>query len=131
MLDSTTPTRLECIFILDMFSVFLRSAHDAQAHGAVFYCLDAWGGFCRPATDLQLQPARPSSTFFFFNKPVITATISKMSWRNNQGSTGANNIPLGNRRRFGNESETPEGNTPQPPPAAPEPKRGRSPTQGT
>jgi splicing factor 1 len=45
-----------------------------------------------------------------------------MSWRDPRGSTGANNIPLGNRRRFGGDSETPDGGTPQP-----ELKRGRSP----
>jgi splicing factor 1 len=45
-----------------------------------------------------------------------------MSWRDPRGSTGANNIPLGNRRRFGGEGETPEGASPQP-----ELKRGRSP----
>lgn len=44
-----------------------------------------------------------------------------MAWRN-QGITGSNNIPLGNRRRFGGDSETPDGGTPQP-----ELKRGRSP----
>jgi splicing factor 1 len=45
-----------------------------------------------------------------------------MSWRDTRGSTGANNIPLGNRRRFGGDSETPDSGTPQP-----ELKRGRSP----
>lgn len=45
-----------------------------------------------------------------------------MSWRDPRGSTGANNIPLGNRRRFGGDGETPEGASPQP-----ELKRGRSP----
>jgi len=45
-----------------------------------------------------------------------------MSWRDNRGITGSNNIPLGNRRRFGGDSETPDGDTPQP-----ELKRGRSP----
>ncbi|KIW06319.1 uncharacterized protein PV09_02783 [Verruconis gallopava] len=45
-----------------------------------------------------------------------------MSWRDTRGSTGANKIPLGSRRRFGSESETPDGGTPQP-----ELKRGRSP----
>jgi len=59
----------------------------------------------------------PSSLFAF-----------RMSWRNNLGSTGANNIPLGSRRRFEDgDSATPE--------AMPQPtsdlKRGRSPTRGT
>jgi splicing factor 1 len=46
-----------------------------------------------------------------------------MSWRDTRGSTGANNIPLGNRRRFGGEDGgTPDSVTPQP-----ELKRGRSP----
>jgi splicing factor 1 len=43
-----------------------------------------------------------------------------MSWRTQAGSTGANNIPLGARRRFGDES-TPDAPTPS------EGKRGRSP----
>lgn len=45
-----------------------------------------------------------------------------MSWRNNAGSTGANNIPLGTRRRGGDASETPDFAPP-----ANEGKRGRSP----
>ena len=46
-----------------------------------------------------------------------------MSWRNNAGSTGANNIPLGTRRRGGGDaSETPDFAPP-----ANEGKRGRSP----
>lgn len=45
-----------------------------------------------------------------------------MSWRNNAGSTGANNIPLGTRRRGGDASETPDFA-----PASNEGKRGRSP----
>ncbi|KAF2400447.1 hypothetical protein EJ06DRAFT_582279 [Trichodelitschia bisporula] len=49
-----------------------------------------------------------------------------MAWRGAQGITGSNNIPLGNRRRFGGddsiESETP------PPPSIGE-KRGRSPVR--
>lgn len=47
-----------------------------------------------------------------------------MSWRNNAGSTGANTIPLGARRRFGDESETPD---PYPSAPASDLKRGRSP----
>lgn len=53
-----------------------------------------------------------------------------MSWRN-QGITGSNNIPLGNRRRFGGDDGDDAGYNP----AAPaeglsELKRGRSPTRG-
>jgi splicing factor 1 len=53
-----------------------------------------------------------------------------MSWRN-QGITGSNNIPLGNRRRFGGDNADDAGYNP----AAPaeglsELKRGRSPTRG-
>ena len=47
-----------------------------------------------------------------------------MSWRNNAGSTGANNIPLGARRRFGDDSGTPETSSALTPV---EGKRGRSP----
>jgi splicing factor 1 len=54
-----------------------------------------------------------------------------MSWRN-QGITGSNNIPLGNRRRFGGDNADDGGYNP----AAPaeglsELKRGRSPQRGT
>lgn len=57
-----------------------------------------------------------------------TSNIVDMSWRN-QGITGSNNIPLGNRRRFGGEDDAGYN------PAAPaeglsELKRGRSPTRG-
>jgi hypothetical protein len=45
-----------------------------------------------------------------------------MSWRNNAGSTGSNNIPLGTRRRGGDANGSPEF---APPPN--EGKRGRSP----
>jgi splicing factor 1 len=53
-----------------------------------------------------------------------------MSWRN-QGITGSNNIPLGNRRRFGGDNADDGGYNP----AAPaeglsELKRGRSPQRG-
>ena len=45
-----------------------------------------------------------------------------MSWRNNTGQTGANTIPLGPRRRFGGEDDSP----PQDEPVQ-DTKRGRSP----
>lgn len=49
-----------------------------------------------------------------------------MSWRSNVGQTGANTIPLGSRRRFGDEaSATPEADGPPPPSF--DNKRGRSP----
>lgn len=56
-----------------------------------------------------------------------------MSWRN-QGITGSNNIPLGNRRRFGGDDSN-GGDDGGYNPAAPatgmsELKRGRSPTRG-
>jgi splicing factor 1 len=55
-----------------------------------------------------------------------------MAWRN-QGITGSNNIPLGNRRRFGGDDNADDGGEYNP--AAPatgmsELKRGRSPTRG-
>ena len=51
-----------------------------------------------------------------------------MAWRN-QGITGSNNIPLGNRRRFGgSESATPvENGAPNPSSFENGYKRGRSP----
>lgn len=48
-----------------------------------------------------------------------------MAWRQNMGSTGANTIPLGARRRFGGE-DGPGGDEAPP---MPEMKRGRSPEQ--
>lgn len=47
-----------------------------------------------------------------------------MSWRANQSQTGSNNIPLGNRRRFGGEDETP------PPRESRGRERSRSPARG-
>ena len=54
-----------------------------------------------------------------------------MAWRQ-QGSTGSNNIPLGNRRKFGGDSASPrdEGGYNQAQAEAPSFKRGRSPTRG-
>jgi splicing factor 1 len=57
--------------------------------------------------------------------PHPIATPSRniiMSWRNNAGSTGSNNIPLGTRRRGGDANGSPDF---APPPN--EGKRGRSP----
>ena len=50
-----------------------------------------------------------------------------MSWRRNEGITGSNNIPLGNRRKFGGGESTPDAGyrTPSEPI-----KRGRSPERG-
>lgn len=45
-------------------------------------------------------------------------------WRANQSQTGSNNIPLGNRRRFGGEDETP------PPRESRGRERSRSPARG-
>lgn len=53
-----------------------------------------------------------------------------MAWRN-QGITGSNNIPLGNRRRFGGDSETPnEDDYGSREPQYESNKRGRSPIRG-
>ncbi|KAJ4304699.1 Branchpoint-bridging protein [Kalmusia sp. IMI 367209] len=54
-----------------------------------------------------------------------------MSWRN-QGITGSNNIPLGNRRRIGGDSSGDDGgyNPAEPSTGLSELKRGRSPTRG-
>jgi splicing factor 1 len=49
-----------------------------------------------------------------------------MSWRN-QGITGSNNIPLGNRRRFGGDDEAGGYNPSAPAEGLSELKRGRSP----
>ncbi|KAF2001755.1 hypothetical protein P154DRAFT_544888 [Amniculicola lignicola CBS 123094] len=53
-----------------------------------------------------------------------------MAWRN-QGITGSNNIPLGNRRRFGGSEENDDGgyNPAEPSTGLTELKRGRSPTR--
>jgi splicing factor 1 len=52
-----------------------------------------------------------------------------MSWRN-QGITGSNNIPLGNRRRLGGEGSDDGAYNPSEPSAGLDLKRGRSPTRG-
>jgi splicing factor 1 len=52
-----------------------------------------------------------------------------MSWRN-QGITGSNNIPLGNRRRFGGDGDGDSHNGTESP-YGDSGKRGRSPTRGT
>lgn len=54
-----------------------------------------------------------------------------MSWRN-QGITGSNNIPLGNRRRFGGDGEADDGgyNPSDPSNGLSDLKRGRSPVRG-
>ena len=52
-----------------------------------------------------------------------------MSWRS-QGITGSNNIPLGNRRRFGGESNG-DGRRDEGSPYGESTKRGRSPARGT
>jgi splicing factor 1 len=53
-----------------------------------------------------------------------------MSWRN-QGITGSNNIPLGNRRKFGGDDADEGGYNPaEPATGLSELKRGRSPTRG-
>ena len=55
-----------------------------------------------------------------------------MAWRN-QGITGSNNIPLGNRRRFGGEGngDSQNGSFADSPAYGDSGKRGRSPTRGT
>ena len=57
-----------------------------------------------------------------------------MAWRQ-QGSTGSNNIPLGNKRRFGGDSASPQGDENGYSPSQPASgfdsyKRGRSPVKG-
>lgn len=52
-----------------------------------------------------------------------------MSWRN-QGITGSNNIPLGNRRRFGGDDDAGGYNPSAPAEGLSELKRGRSPERG-
>lgn len=57
----------------------------------------------------------------------ITPYHADMAWRN-QGITGSNNIPLGNRRRFGDDSApASEDGFRQPSDGS---KRGRSPERG-
>lgn len=54
---------------------------------------------------------------------------ANMSWRN-QGITGSNNIPLGNRRRFGGDDDAGGYNPSAPAEGLSELKRGRSPERG-
>jgi splicing factor 1 len=57
-----------------------------------------------------------------------------MAWRA-QGSTGSNNIPLGNKRRFGGDEESPQGDNGYAPPRPSGSdggyERGRSQVKGT
>ena len=63
--------------------------------------------------------------FYLYHSLHIAQSPASMSWRQNLGQTGANTIPLGNRRRFGGDDSngTPDYD------AAPveSTKRGRSP----
>jgi hypothetical protein len=62
--------------------------------------------------------------------PTDTEHLSaNMSWRN-QGITGSNNIPLGNRRRFGGDDDAGGYNPAAPAEGLSELKRGRSPERG-
>jgi len=79
----------------------------------------------------------PLATLSPFHNHLLTSGSSQrctrwfflltMSWRN-QGITGSNNIPLGNRRRFG-ESDDGGYNPAEPSTGLTELKRGRSPTR--
>jgi hypothetical protein len=69
------------------------------------------------------------------NTDILKSTfdlINKMSWRQ-QGSTGSNNIPLGNRRRFGGDGGSKDDNYSSAQPsnnsADGGSKRGRSPVR--
>jgi hypothetical protein len=69
--------------------------------------------------------ADPFEAFSILQTPPSSSTLHHlytMSWRHNAGSTGANTIPLGTRRRFGGEDGPEENGTPPV-----ETKRGRSP----
>ncbi|KKK20269.1 hypothetical protein AOCH_006451, partial [Aspergillus ochraceoroseus] len=58
---------------------------------------------------------------------IYPNALGKMAWRN-QGITGSNNVPLGNRRRFGGDNPEEESRTATPSSAAGD-KRGRSPVR--
>ena len=79
--------------------------------------MHCWSTFGSPS---QLPP-----TFLHPHNPFAARSPHKMSWRNNAGSTGANTIPLGTRRRFGSDDGVPENGGVSP--FEPAPKRGRSP----
>jgi hypothetical protein len=61
----------------------------------------------------------------FFTTHSQAEYIASMAWRN-QGITGSNNIPLGNRRKFGDVSQDDGYRGSEEPPQ----KRGRSPERG-
>lgn len=66
----------------------------------------------------------------FARHPIDLEHLSAiMSWRN-QGITGSNNIPLGNRRRFGGDDDAGGYNPSAPAEGLSELKRGRSPERG-
>ncbi|KAF8863712.1 hypothetical protein BDZ45DRAFT_614837 [Acephala macrosclerotiorum] len=50
-------------------------------------------------------------TYIFFHIHFVNSNLHRMAWRQ-QGSTGSNNIPLGNKRRFGGgDTESPRGDS--------------------
>jgi hypothetical protein len=70
----------------------------------------------------------------FVFKHSTTSIIAIMSWRS-QGITGSNNIPLGNRRRFGGDESSAQDGGYVPSPSSDgmadsSYKRGRSPARG-
>lgn len=70
-------------------------------------------------------------TYIFFHIHFVNNSLNKMAWRQ-QGSTGSNNIPLGNKRRFGGgDLESPRGDGDYTVAFTDGPvKRGRSPVKG-
>ena len=82
------------------------------------------------STDLPLLLSTLANLFSITVASIHIADASKMSWRNNQGITGSNNIPLGKRRFGGDDEGASEASTPTVAASENGATRGRSPTRG-
>ncbi|PCH06774.1 Zinc finger, CCHC-type [Penicillium occitanis (nom. inval.)] len=81
------------------------------------------------STDLPLLLSTPANLSPITVASIHVADASKMSWRNNQGITGSNNIPLGKRRFGGDDEGASEASTPTVAASENGATRGRSPTR--
>lgn len=83
------------------------------------------GAILTPKTGLRLRDI----CFILITNICYLDQSANMSWRS-QGITGSNNIPLGNRRRFGGDADGDSRNGTESP-YGDSGKRGRSPPRGT
>ncbi|GAB7366684.1 hypothetical protein MBLNU230_g0642t1 [Neophaeotheca triangularis] len=81
----------------------------------------------RPRTSLGVRILPVEYPFIRADHNTSTAITTTMSWRNNASRTGANDMPLGNRRRFGADDAGPPPPPMQSSNSFDTQKRGRSP----